>query len=305
MASICSCSKPNSLNVVVVPWIGYESVHIAQNKEWLSEDVSIKEVRFARDYQTAFKGNEANAGGFTLDGFLRTRNEGTPLTIVAIFDVSAGADVILAKPEIKSLAELQGKIIGLEFRSISELLLFDAAQRMNFDHHQIISVNIPPINQISAWKNNIIDAAVTYEPVASHLKSLGAIEIYNSRQMSMPIFDVFAVRTDILDSHEDQIAAFLDAHFRSLDYLRVFKDDAIYRIAKRQGVSVEYVRKALADIALLGVSANRNYLSGESLLMKSLRQTNLQMFERRQLTRPDDLVNVIDDRFVRTLQRSI
>lgn len=51
---------------------------------------------------------------------------------------------------------------------------------------------------LSAWNTGLVDALVTYEPLAGQLREQGATVIFDSRQARNLIVDVLAVREDRL-----------------------------------------------------------------------------------------------------------
>lgn len=257
----CSASKP--LTVAIHPWIGYETLHIAQALHWLPEQVRLHEGVSASDSLAALKDGQVDAACLTLDEVLRSRAEGVPLIIALVFDVSSGADIVMARPGIETLAGLKGKRIGLERSALGALVLASLLEAANLPKSAVTLLDLTPERQLAAWRNDDVDALITYEPTASLLKREGAKRLFDSRQMPDSIFDVLAVRTDRAASRYDTLKGLLAAHFQALEHIRINRMDAIYRIATRLQLEPREVEDALAGVALPALSANATYLTSD------------------------------------------
>jgi NitT/TauT family transport system substrate-binding protein len=75
------------------------------------------------------------------------------------------------------------------------------------------------------------------------------------------IVDVLAVRTDRISVREENLKALVSAHFRGLKHLQGNRQDALYRIAQRQGMTPQEVGQALAGVFFPTLEANRQYLA--------------------------------------------
>ena len=99
-------------------WVGYEPMFLARDKGWLnSQKVLLHETSSAIESLRALKEGKVQGAALTLDEMLCARADGVPLAMVLIFDISAGADMLVARPGIKTLADLKGQRIGYESSS--------------------------------------------------------------------------------------------------------------------------------------------------------------------------------------------
>ena len=94
------------------------------------------------------------------------------------------------------------------------------------------------------------------------------------------IFDVLAVRTDRLEGRESGVKKLLKAHFRVLEYFQINYKDILYRIAEREGISLNDVKRALGGVVLPSKSANNSFFGKKSTLLKSAKELNALMFDR-------------------------
>lgn len=269
------------------PWIGYESLFLARDLGWLPDYVHLLETQSASDSMQALREGRVDAAGLTLDELLRLRAEKLPLSMIAVLDVSAGADVVMAVPAIASLADLKGRRIALEASAVGEIMLIKLLEAANLRRHEVRLLSIAPENQLAAWRQGEIDVAITYEPTASRLAEAGGRAIFDSRRLPETIFDVLVVRTDLARSRRAACEALLQAHFRGIEHLRVNRQDAMHRIAARQGVDIDAVRKSLGGVVIPDLDRNRLYFREASELVQASLQLNRLMHERRMLPKAD------------------
>ncbi len=224
-------------------------------------EVQFHEGKAASDSLAALHAGEIDAACLTLDETLLARATGVPLTIALVFDVSAGADVVLARPAIRNLAGLAGKRLGVELNALGSIILSKVLAAAKLSESDLTLVNLPVDRQLAAWHKNEVDAVITYEPNATFLLREGAQRLFDSRQMPDTIFDVLAVRTDRIRSFRATLEALVLGHFHGLRHLMINREDAIYRIASSQGITPNEVQQALAGVVLPSLAANREYLA--------------------------------------------
>ncbi|MDR9441043.1 MAG: ABC transporter substrate-binding protein, partial [Halomonas sp.] len=164
---------------------------------------------------------ELDGAALTLDEVLKARAEGLPLAVILVFDDSVGADMVLARPQIATLADLSGARIAVERSAVGSLVLHKLLEAAGLTADQLEVVDLPPDRQLAVWRQGDIDAVVTYEPTASQLMREGARRLYDSSQFPDMILDVLAVRHDRLRWRTDALEALVLAHFRGLAHLRI------------------------------------------------------------------------------------
>jgi len=293
------CSKQQGpLRVGIHPWIGYEPLLLADEFDWLGNKIRLHKGSNAGDSLAALQAGKIDAAALTLDEVLVARSFGIPLTVVAILDVSAGADILVATPEIQSLADLYGKRIAAENSALGTLVLSKVLDIAGLKQTDVTVLDIPPDAQAAAWNAGEIDAAVTYEPTASILMSKGGQRLFDSREIPDTIFDVLAVHQDQIRQNASVIRKLVSAHFRGLKYMRVNRGDALYRIAAHQQVDVEVVRRSLAGVFLPSINGNRNYLADKSRFDNAAMQLHQLMSEKRLIKKQDDLKSLFTEEFL-------
>jgi len=102
------------------------------------------------------------------------RADGVPLSVVLVFDIYAGADVLLARPGIESLAGLKDRCIGFEQGAVGTLMLDHALREAGLAAGEVVQVPLPFDRHEAAWREGALDALITFEPVAGRLVGAGA-----------------------------------------------------------------------------------------------------------------------------------
>lgn len=290
-----ACARNFPLKLGVHPWIGYETLYLAQEFGWLPATVQLLEGKRAEDSMAALRSGAADAACLTLDELLRSRAEGIPLTVVLVFDISVGADMVLARPSVRSPADLAGKRVGFERSAVGALVLEKLLEAANLPASALTLLDLPLDRQLEAWRKGEVDAIVAYYPMAGLLQREGAQRLFDSRQMPESIFDVLTVRADRAQERRATLEAVTAAHFRVLEYEKNYRQDTIYRIAAHQAATPEEVRQAFAGVVLPSLAANREYLSGQDpRFIQAARTLSELMVRQGLLSRNDSLENLVD-----------
>ncbi|MFI9651374.1 ABC transporter substrate-binding protein [Guyparkeria halopsychrophila] len=264
-------AREQTIRVAYHPWIGYETLMLASQFDWLPPTVSLSRLGSASLSLDALQRGEVDAVAQTLDEVIRARRGGLDLVVVMVFNVSSGGDALLVDEGIDSLDDLAGKRIGVERTGVGELLLERVLDRAGLGWDDVTIVDRSANQHLSAWQDGEVDVVVTYEPIASRLRAAGAKRLIDSRDFPDLIFDVLAVRRDRLDGVNRVLTDVIRAHFRGLHHLRTNRQDSLYRIADAQQIDEQAVTRSIAGVLLPRLEANRGYLTPDSRLFDAIR----------------------------------
>lgn len=262
LASLLGGCASRPLRVAFHPWPGYEFLPVAAQRNWLtSSDAELVFTRDASHSRELIQSGSIDVVALTLDEVLRVRAQGVDLRVVCVFDVSAGADVLLAKQHIRSLAELKGQRVAVEAGGVGSLLLREALSRAGLSEADITVVPMGLERQARALLENEIDAVVSYEPEAGRLEASGLRRLFDSRAIPDTIFDVLAIRADRVIGNEARLEKLLLGHFRVLQEFRRHPYDIAFTMAERLGMNGQSVPQLFSGLFLPGIDENRRLLA--------------------------------------------
>jgi len=198
----------------------------------------------------------------TLDEAIGEMARGLNLQVVLVMDFSDGADVLLARPPIETLAQLRGKRIGVEHTAVGAILLDGALREAGLSPADVQLVYLPVDEHEAAWRKDRVDALVTFEPVSSRLLNQGARKLFDSSRIPGRIVDVLVATEAATAHHAEGLRALLDGYFRARVTMREEPERAWRLMAPRLGVAPQSVPALFDDIVLPDRAANRRLLSG-------------------------------------------
>ena len=299
-ASLSSCAgSTQQLCVAAHIWPGYEPLFLAQREGWLaSKYVKLLETGSATESMQAMMDGKVHAAALTLDEVLKLRAQGLPVLVVLVFDVSVGADMLLARADLQQLTDLKGRRVGYEASAVGAVMLGAILHAVGFSKADIQPVALQIDEHLQAWQQQRVDAVITYEPVASQLMNQGAIKLFDSRQIPNTILDVLAIRADALE-YADAIQHLIAAHFQALKRLQRHPQDAAYRMANHLQLSAAHVLPAFRGLLLPDVRNNYRLLSGnEPNLLTSARNLSSIMLSEGLLKQDDSLLALTSAEFL-------
>lgn len=283
------------LTVAAHIWPGYEFMFLAQREGWLdANQVTLRETPSASESLQALSDGKVDAAALTLDEVLRARAQGAPMSVVLVFDISAGADVVLARPDIRELKQIKGKRIGVEQGALGALMLVKTLQAAGVARDEVQVVPLTIDQHEAAWQRGEVDALVCFPPVSSKLLAAGAVNLFDSRQLPDTIVDVLAVRRDVIEQKTDAIRHLIASHLRGRGHFQRSPQDASYRMARHLGLRAEEVTASYKGMVLPDLAENRRLLGGDKpVLLDSAHMLSEVMFKEGLLAQPNGLAALL------------
>lgn len=294
----CAEERQTPLHIATNVWIGYEPLYLARSLAYFKEStVRFHEMTTASDVLKAFRNRTIDVAALTLDEALLLVQDGIDVRILLVTDISNGADVIIAKPSLKSIRDLKGKRVGVESMALGAYVLSRALDKAGLTPRDVTIVPVAVQEHERAYAAGKIDAVVTFEPAKTKLRALGGRSIFDSSEIPNEIIDVIVVRADILHSKSGQLKELEDGWFKALEYLQKNPADATRRMGKREGVTAAQFSDALKGIIIPDKNENKRLLSG-ALLTPATRLADV-MFQGKLLGKPVDPARLLTREAVR------
>lgn len=263
---LTGCGREPPLRIAYHPWPGYAPLELARHMGWWTNGHAIEGVRTAAATQSVeqLRAGAVHAAALTLDEAIRVHAEGTPLAVVALFNQSVGADVVMGGPLPSDGVWRRGLRVGHEAGMVGELMAHSWLERVGLRYAEVTPVHITPDAHESAWNRGDMDVLVTYEPVASRLRARGVPVLFDSRELprERPILDVLVVRTDALDAQRRGLRALVRSLFDGQRHLHELPIDSAYRLAPWLGVARDAVAGTFRGLRLIDWAGQREWLAG-------------------------------------------
>jgi NitT/TauT family transport system substrate-binding protein len=216
-----------------------------------------------------------------------------------VHDISDGADVIIATPEVITMNDIRGKRVGVESGALGAFVITRALEKNGLSLNDIQIKNINVNMHEEAFNKGDVDAVVTFEPVRTKLLSVGANEIFTSREIPSEIVDVLVVHQDFVNENPQVIEQLVDGWFKALTYMETNKTDAAVRMAKRLKITPEEVTASYEGLVLPDRLSNHKLLGGDKPVLDStLRELNRIMVEKGLLKNTIDTSKLLTDEFL-------
>jgi len=240
--------KPIVLCTTIL-WPG--ALYLARDLGYLPQDaVTIAEFTSTYDAIRTLRSGAADAAMLTLDEALVLNSYRPDYRVVLIEDFSDGGDVIVARPEFKSIRDLRGCRIAFDGGTLGTYMLERALSLAGLKGSDIIPVQIPLNQHAEAWKQGRIDASVTYGSHYAELVAAGGGAIFSTRDMPNEILGVLVVHKSATESNRRHLVTLVSSWFRVQDYVRKHPDDAYPRMARHQRIPPQVLREIMSGFSI-------------------------------------------------------
>jgi NitT/TauT family transport system substrate-binding protein len=229
-------------------WPGWVAWQVAIDKNWFKEagvDVKFEWFDYSASME-AFAAGKIDAVTMTNGDALVTGAGGGKSVMVMITDYSNGNDMIIAKPGIRSLADLKGKKVAVETGLVEHLLLRAGMKKLGMQPGDITIVNAKTNEMPQVLASKDIAAVGAWQPIANEAMkgAPGSRPIYTSADEPGLIYDVLAVNPASLNARRAEWQKVVKLWDRVVAYINDprTQGDAVKIMAARSGVTpAEYL----------------------------------------------------------------
>jgi NitT/TauT family transport system substrate-binding protein len=289
------------LHIAINPWPGFEFAPLAQTKGFFQEEgveVHLVEMASLSDSRRAFElGQVDGFFGTPVEWIVAEAHSTRRGAAVLVADASEGADVILARRSISTIADLQGKRVGLERGSLHVLVLAEAMRSIGGSIEDIEIVHLSALEAGLAFRDGEIDAVVSYPPFSLDIVASGdAHTVFSTREIPGRVVDLLIIDASLLDARADELARISRAYFRAQRFAAEHPQQALPIMAARQRISVEAFTQSLADgLRLIGEAEQSAYLKPGGTLDGILSATREALIMVGEIESPHPLATGSDD----------
>ncbi|MCZ6655087.1 MAG: ABC transporter substrate-binding protein [Planctomycetota bacterium] len=251
----------NSLTIGIATWVGFGSGIVGMEKGFFPEmDVQTKTLDDARARQAAFVSGDLDIMISSVDLFAQEAGKGIQGKVFLITDESHGGDGIVAKAEIKTIADLRGKKVAYTHGGPSDYLLFKALERAGVKRNEVKLVAVDdPSRAGETFLSGDVDAAVTWEPFLTNTAESGKGHILATTKDYPEIIVDILVASDKLAADEKLLRQFMEGWLKSVDYIKKHPDEAAAIMAKGLNLPVDDVKGMMAGLRFADHERNRYF----------------------------------------------
>jgi len=259
----CSREPESALRIGTNVWIGSEPLYLAREIGKLDPaTVQLVEYPSASEVLRAYRNQAIDGMVISLDELFGLAVDGLDPRVILVVDVSHGADVVVGRPEMKTMRDLKGKSVAVESGALGAFVLSRALAKNDMQASDVNVVHLESNEQPRAYEKGQVDGAVTFDPYRAQFLQAGARVLFDSTQIPGEIVDLVAVRASMLERKPKAVQALLTGWFDAIDYLKREPADAARRMGIRQQTSGEQFQAALKGLHIPSRSENLAMIGG-------------------------------------------
>lgn len=296
LTSVGCDNPPAALRIGAHPWPGYELLYLARQKGLFdTRAVRLIETPSASASLRGLASQTLEGAALTLDEVLTARARGLPLVVVAVLDVSMGADVVMSRPTLSDVPSLRGRRIGVEPGAVGAVMLDALLSSRGMLPQEVQVIHLQADQHVAAFLSGQVDAVVTFEPARSQLRAMGARTLFSSAEVPGRIIDTLAVRQDWLPHRQPALAGLVAGHFAALAQWQADPAGHAPLMAPRLSLQASEVAGAYADLEFPDAAANLGWLRPEGGRLHAAARTLMAVMLRAGLLpEPVDLDSLAD-----------
>ncbi|MBW4648628.1 MAG: ABC transporter substrate-binding protein [Kastovskya adunca ATA6-11-RM4] len=234
--SIVFRPEPPPLKIAYNLWPGTFPMAIAQEKGFFTLQGVNVEHAYTVNYLESVSNFVAGKsdGLFIVLGSLMGVIEKIPdVQITLIADESAGADVVLAQPDIRNGTDLKGKRIGVKLGDYGELFVTTWLEQHGLTTDNVTLVNVEGEAVPAQFQSGNIQAGQTWEPYVSEaINQSGASVLFTSEETPGLMPTVMIFRSKVLRDRPNDVQAFIRAWFQAQEYWQANQTESNALITK-------------------------------------------------------------------------
>lgn len=261
-----TAAQADSLSIGYNQWAGFAPVFVAADQGFFASEgieVDLRAFPGPADSVAPLVAGHLDVALTTPDALIPANENELLAVAVMVLDASHGGDGIVAREEIRELADLRGKRIGVTEGEVNHLLLMLALEEAGLSGADVRLANMNADDAGAAFIAGQLDAAVTWEPWLSTAVGEGAGQIlFTSADVPGMLIDVAAVTPQTLEARAADLGAFVRALDLALAYLDSNPDESHAIVSRWLEIPADEIAEMLEGIRLYGSELNRVLFSG-------------------------------------------
>jgi taurine transport system substrate-binding protein len=278
MALTFSACAPNSTGTISSPSssadpaqirIGYQ---VVPNAELLVKATGTAEKAFPnskviwKSFESGREVNAAMANDLDLGSIGSTATSigianQLPYQVYFIHSVIGDNEALVVKGNIKSLADLRGKKVGVPFGSTTHFSLLSALQQQGISPTEVTILDMKPPTMLAAWQGGDIDAGFIWQPTLNKMVDakgsvlLSAKDLYKKGIITA---DLGVAHKDFITQHPATLQKYVALLDEAVNFYREQPEAAAAAIAPEVGLSPAETLQVMNQLIWLSSSEQAN-----------------------------------------------
>jgi taurine transport system substrate-binding protein len=239
-----AADAPSSIRVGYVDLVNAQIVAKALHLTEKAVKVPVTWIKFGSggDLNRAVAADQLDFGGVGNPPATIGITHGLAYEGIFVLDELGPVESLVARSDIKSIADLKSKTIATPFGSTShyELIAALAGAGVNPSDAKVLDMDPPDV--FAAWTRKDIDAAYIWDPVLAKMVSSGGTILMDSGTMAkrgFPTWDVGVVMRSFAAQYPGLVADYLKAECEAIDYWNRDPQKTAAIIAKELNMSLD------------------------------------------------------------------
>ncbi len=287
-------------------WPGYAALIIAEKKGYFAEEgLNLKIIKYS-DYLKGwddFTNNDLDGHFGVFTDTIVKRSEGFSIKTVYFTDASYGQDVIVAKKEIKTIADLKDKKISvIGINSFSHIWVWALLEKNGLHEVDVHFANRDNSRVPKALVSGEIDAGHTYGPFIAEAIRAGfhVLDKANTKEVHGIIIDDLAFHSKFIKDRPDDINKIIKSLNRAVQFLRTNQRESYAIVSKAFEMDIQDVTDYFKDAKIFNIENNKQLIIKNSpdSIHKTFETITSFLLKRGQLEEILDFKDIVESKFI-------
>ena len=229
-------------------------------------DVSIKKIP-QKDRHLAIASGDIQCAATSTETWIVWNANGIATTQLFKMDQGMGSDGIVARNDIKSVADLKGKTVAASAPGTNpHFTLAWILKKNGLSLKDVKLVTLEPSPAATAFVagTSDLDAAVTYEPYLSLVRDKPEAGRLIADSLQYPVvFDSFGCTPDFIKANPKATKALVESYFQALEMIQKDRQKAFTIMGADVKQTAEQFEKSQSKIKWADREANKKFFNGE------------------------------------------
>lgn len=247
-------------------WTGFAPLTLAKEAGIFEKnglDVEIKKIP-QKDRHLAVASGDIQCAATTVETFMIWNANGVPIKQLFQLDMSHGADGMVVRNDIASIADLKGKTIAASAPGTSPYFVLAWMLNENgLTLDDVTVVNLEPAAAAQSFVAGQNDAAMTYEPYLSTVRDNPDAGKIIATTLDYPVvMDSVGCTPDFIAANPDAVKALAKSYYDALEMIRTDQAKAYDIMGADVKQTGEQFGKSAGYLEWQDAEANKTFMTG-------------------------------------------